>query len=82
MSAQFIQRGIQFLIGNALIWSAIVFEVFRLNVSVGIMTTAGSAFCLFGGLILRRWLSMFGDWIAVGLTALMAFLFLQMAGPQ
>jgi hypothetical protein len=82
ISAQFTRRAIQFLVANSLVWLAVAFEVFRLNAGIGLVTTAATAFCLFGGLLLRRWLSMKGDWIAVALTALMVFLFLHAATPQ
>jgi hypothetical protein len=82
MSTQFVQRGAQFLIGNSLLWLAIVFEVFRISVAAAFLTTAASGFCLFGGLLLRRRMSMTGDWIALALTALAAFLLLNTAGQS
>ena len=82
LAAQFAQRGIHFLIANSVVWLAVVLGFARLNVAIGIITTAATAFCLFGGLILRRWLRMTGDWIAVGLTAVMVFMFLHVIGPS
>ena len=73
LTAQFTNRAIQFLVGNAVVWLAIAFGVARLSMSVGFATTIGTAFCLFGGLLLRRYMSLAGDWIAVALTAAMAF---------
>ena len=81
VSTQFTQRAIHFLIANTLVWLAIAVGFARLSVGIGIIITACTAFCLFGGLILRRWLSMKGDWIAVGLTAVMVFMFLHVIGP-
>jgi hypothetical protein len=80
MSMQFTQRGIQFLIGNSLLWLAVMFEFFRIGTAAAVMISAGTAFCLFGGLMLRRWLSVTGDWIAVGVTALVAFIVLNTVG--
>ena len=82
ISSQFTNRAIQFLVANSAIWLAIAFDVFRLSLGIGIGTTAATGFCLFGGLILRRWLSMMGDWIAVALTALVVLLFLQVGASQ
>ena len=82
ISSQLTQRLIQFFVANALVWLSIIFGVFRLDPGVGVATTVATAFCLFGGLLLRRFLSMKGDWIAVGLTALMVFLFLHVGTPQ
>ena len=82
ISAQFTNRAIQFLVANSLIWLVIAFNMFRLGVGVGIGTTFATGFCLFGGLIMRRWLSMMGDWIAVGVTAAVVLLVLQAGAPQ
>ena len=72
MLASLTDRVMQFVVVNVLVWGAIGFKGVDLGMKAGMLATVITAVYLFGGFILARAFRGAGEWIAIGMSLMLA----------
>ena len=70
---RFADRLLQFLLVNAIVWGAIAFRGTEAMIKAGILTTVTTAVYLLGGVLLARVFYGAGEWMAIGMSLILAF---------